>query len=221
LNYKYSKGYPSSKNNIIPKTKQRTKLISPNASQQNLKFSIVKGDSKYIKNKKREFSRNSSRTKLNKGKANFDNSINRSRSPRYLDWGMESHVGNRINYDYSKPYKSPDLIKYEKSPRKRSENYNPLQTKAKTFKRKSPIKINTTQPVSLANSKHFDKGNTDSLLMKLKENKMDNIDFYNLDLGNKKMKDVATKMPQNQRNYNNMSDQKMRKKQESNLEYQQ
>jgi hypothetical protein len=184
LNFKYNNGYPKS-NNIIPNTSNSKKNLQSSKISQtsNLKFSIVKGDSSYIKNKKREFSRNSSRSNFNERK---NSSKIRSKSPRYLDWGMESQVNSRINYDYSKPYKSPDMVKYDRGSRKNSKNYNPLQTKAIKFKRQSPVGINQ-QPISLANSKHFEKVKTDSLLMKLKENKMENIDFNNLDLGNKKM----------------------------------
>ena len=205
LNFKYSNGYPKS-NNIIPNTTHAKKTLQESKLSQtsNLKFSIVKGNSNFIKSKKREFSRNSSINKLNQNSRKNSSQI-RSKSPRYLNWGMESQVNSRINYDYSKPYKSPDLVKYDRNSRKNSKNYNPLQTKAVKVNKQYSNQVNPNQPISLANSKHFEKVKTDSLLLKLKENKVENIDFYNLDLGNKKMKDNANRIHNNERKYNTSS----------------
>ena len=185
LNFKYDRKYSqqSPRRNMIPNTKKNNNMNNINTlkmsnSKQNLKFSIVKGDSDFIKNKKRQFSRSGSRIKLNV----------KNRSPHIKNngWAMESQVGGATNFDYSKPYKSPDTFKYKKD----------------TYGNK-PIKVMGSKqtPISLANSKHFEGNKSESLLMKLKENQIDNIDLNNLDLGNRKNLLQAQKMYRNNNSY--------------------
>lgn len=115
----------------------------------------------------------------------------RSKSPRmkFTDWTLESQIAGATNFDYSKPYKSPELSR--NSHRKKPSRLNPLQTEPVKFKKTSATKQGRANEseyptISLANSKHFEGKKSESLLMKLKENKIDNIDFNNLDLGKKK-----------------------------------
>lgn len=107
---------------------------------------------------------------------------------KFMDWALESQIGGATNFDYSKPYKSPDLVKQS---RQKKPQRNPLQVEAAKFKLTSAMKQERRgglehQTISLANSKHFEGKKSESLLMKLKENKIDNIDFNNLDLGKKR-----------------------------------
>ena len=158
LNFQYHGKYSQQQRvNMIPKTNKNitvsnSKVLGRSNSRQNLKVSIVKGDSDFIREKKREFSKSGPRK----------NSNFRSNS----GWGMESQLGS-TNFDYSKPYKSPDSFR----------------NKVFGIEKESNSK---GQPLSLANSKHFEGNKRESLLMKLKENQIDNIDFVNLDLGNRR-----------------------------------
>ena len=201
LNFQYDKRLSQQRTrNIIPKTTQpqmqaNNSNIIPNISSQNLKYSIVKGDSNYIQKKKREFSRSNSRSKSDRKEMR-----NKSPQAKFMDWALESKLDKEINFDYSKPYKSPESFKYKNS------NYNPLNVKAKVFNYITPKtppqkQYIPSQPISLSNSKYFEGKKSDSLLMKLKENQIDNIDFNNLDLGKKKHLMHTSKLQQNSQNY--------------------
>lgn len=194
LNFRHNDG-SRQKKQIIPRTNESQKRsLGFQQSEKGPKYSITKGNSRYIQEKKREFSRSTSRNQAKPrsiGRGRQSPNL-RSKSPqmKYMGWAMDSQIGGRTNFDYSKPYKSPDLVKHRKLPVGSSYKQNPLQIQAIKFKRSSPVKAGENplqhQIISLANSKHFEGKKSESLLMKLKENKIEDIDFNNLDLGKKK-----------------------------------
>jgi hypothetical protein len=120
---------------------------------------------------------------------------------------MESTLAKEMNFDYSKPYKSPDKLSNRSTSRKNSEKFNPLKRNVKEFKIDVHSKRNNShgienQVISLSNSKHFDSKKNDSLLNKIKENQIDNIDLNNLDLGRKKHMMHSSKLKESFSKYN-------------------
>lgn len=195
LNFRYDRSLSQrgSPRQMIPRNRTQTSASRGRSTPgelntSNLEYSIVKGNRQFIQSKKREFSKN-------KGQ--------RAKSPgvKFTDWSMESNINKEMNFDYSKPYKSPDKISNRSASRKNSERYDPLQIKAQQFKLgpAQPQKLEvrgSNQVISLANSKHFESKKSESLLNKLKENQVQNIDFNNLDLGKKKYEMHSSKLKQ-------------------------